>query len=96
MSDADNDNLAGSFLRQINVPEYVFARWRETAAYLANVNAALQPEVQTLAWDCTPHNLMRCAMAARYIAASEVEPYSGTAKALAVEFEAAAGGDASP
>lgn len=77
-------------LRETELPAHVLARWKETAAYLANVNAALLPEVQALEWDCTPHSLMRCAMAARYISASEAEPFAGAAKALAAEFEGAA------
>ncbi|RTL64636.1 MAG: hypothetical protein EKK41_21120 [Hyphomicrobiales bacterium] len=76
-------------LREIDLPAHVLARWKETAAYLANVNAALLPEVQALEWDCTAHSLTRCAMAARYIAAAEAEPYAGAAKALAAEFEEA-------
>lgn len=77
-------------LREVTVPPHVLERWKDSAAYLAKVNAALLPEVRTLEWDCTPHSLMRCAMAARYIAASEAEPYAGAAKALAAEFEEAA------
>ncbi|RTL72817.1 MAG: hypothetical protein EKK41_02785 [Hyphomicrobiales bacterium] len=81
------DDYTSPQLREISVPSNVHDRWKATAAYLATVNAALVPEVAALAWECTPWALGRCAAAARYIAASEAEPYAGTAKALAVEFE---------
>lgn len=81
---------APNYLREISLPQHVLERWKETAAHLAKVNAALLPEVQALDWQCTPQNLARCAMAARYIAASEAESCAAIANALAAEFEEAA------
>lgn len=71
----------------LEVPAHMLARWREQAQWIAKVEPLVMLEVADLAHDCTPHRLMRCAKAARYVAATAVEPYAGGAKSLAAEFE---------